>query len=316
MLAIGIDIGGTKIAGALVDEAGKVVRELKVMSPVQDSTAMILAIVDLIKELAKGEKVVSAGVAAAGFLSADREVLYYAPNIATWRDIPLRKLIADQVDIPVLLENDANAAGWAEFQFGAAREVNSMIMLTIGTGVGGAVINAGSLMQGGFGIAGELGHVLVEPNGKKCGCGLKGCLESYASGTALLKAAIALADSSNPLGERLRELKGPNEKLTGELVYQAIKEGDAGAISLLDTVANYLGLAIGSCFVPVLDPEIAVIGGGVSAVGERLISSIKEATLAHLPAGGFRPEIQVVSAHFLNQAGIIGAADLARQHFK
>lgn len=316
MLAIGIDIGGTKIAGALVDEAGKVVRELKVMSPVQDSTAMILAIVDLIKELAKGEKVVSAGVAAAGFLSADREVLYYAPNIATWRDIPLRKLIADQVDIPVLLENDANAAGWAEFQFGAAREVNSMIMLTIGTGVGGAVINAGSLMQGGFGIAGELGHVLVEPNGKKCGCGLKGCLESYASGTALLKAAIALADSSNPLGERLRELKGPNEKLTGELVYQAIKEGDAGAISLLDTVANYLGLAIGSCFVPVLDPEIAVIGGGVSAVGERLISSIKEATLAHLPARGFRPEIQVVSAHFLNQAGIIGAADLARQHFK
>lgn len=315
MLAIGIDIGGTKIAGALVDEQGLVVRELKVPSPVTDSKAMVSAIVELINELARDEQVVGAGVAAAGFLSADREILYYAPNISTWRDLPLRQLIASQVSVPVLLENDANAAGWAEFQFGAAKKAKSMIMLTIGTGVGGAVISEGHLMKGGFGIAGELGHVLIEPNGRKCGCGLRGCLESYASGTALLTRADELADSGSSLGSRLLELKQSSGKLSGELVYQAIREGDEGALSLVSELAEYLGLAIGTCFVPVLDPEIAVIGGGVSAVGDKLISPIRAATLANLPARGFRPEIEVVAANFLNQAGIIGAADLARQRF-
>lgn len=315
MHAVGIDIGGTKIAGALVDEAGTIVKELRVPSPIDDSSQMIDAISSVIEQLTANEKVVGVGVAAAGFLSADREIMYLAPNIAAWRNEPLKSRIESKTSYPVLLENDANAAGWAEFRFGAGKDVQSMIMLTIGTGVGGAIISEGKLLKGGFGIGGELGHVLSVPEGRVCGCGLKGCLETYASGTALLLAARKLAISDNSKGLRLKELAAAEGELSGEMVYQAIMEGDAGANELIIELGTYLGKAIGTVFVPVLDPEIAVIGGGVSAVGEKLMSPIRDAYEKSVPAKGYRPELKVVKASFLNQAGLIGAADLARQAF-
>jgi glucokinase len=315
MHAVGIDIGGTKIAGALVDEAGTIVKELRVPSPIDDSSQMIDAISSVIEQLTVNEKVVGVGVAAAGFLSADREIMYLAPNIAAWRNEPLKSRIERKTTYPVLLENDANAAGWAEFRFGAGKDVQSMIMLTIGTGVGGAIISEGKLLKGGFGIGGELGHVLSVPEGRVCGCGLKGCLETYASGTALLLAARELAKSDNSKGLRLNELAADGGELSGEMVYQAIMEGDAGANELIIDLGTYLGKAIGTVFVPVLDPEIAVIGGGVSAVGEKLMSPIRDAYEKSVPAKGYRPELKVVKAKFLNQAGLIGAADLARQAF-
>ena len=315
MHAIGIDIGGTKIAGALVDEAGTIVSELRTPSPISDAGEMIDAISSLIDQLAKDQEVVAVGVAAAGFLSADREIMYMAPNIAAWRNEPLKARIEAKTKFPVLLENDANAAGWAEFRFGAGRDVQSMIMLTIGTGVGGAVISDGRLLKGGFGIGGELGHVQLVPGGKACGCGLTGCLEPYASGTALLTAARELATSTDPKGERLRQLQAASGELTGEQVYQAIMENDPGANEILGTLGGHLGLAIGSIFVPVLDPQLAVIGGGVSAVGDRLLTPIRQEFEKSLPAKGYRPELEIVKAHYLNQAGLIGAADLARNQF-
>ena len=315
MHAVGIDIGGTKIAGALVDKAGTILKELRVPSPIDDSNQMIEAISSVIDQLTADEKVVGVGVAAAGFLSADREILYHAPNIAAWRNEPLKSRIENTTNYPVLLENDANAAGWAEFRFGAGKDVQSMIMLTIGTGVGGAIISEGKLLKGGFGIGGELGHVVSVPEGRVCGCGLKGCLEAYASGTALLLAARALAASDDPKGIRLKELAAPEGELSGEMVYQAIMEDDPGANELIVELGTHLGKAIGSLFIPVLDPEIAVIGGGVSAVGEKLMNPIRDSFEKSLPAKGYRPELKVVKATFLNQAGLIGAADLARQAF-
>ena len=315
MHAVGIDIGGTKIAGALVDESGTILKELRVPSPIDDSSQMIEAISEVIEQLTADSQVVAVGVAAAGFLSADREIMYHAPNIAAWRNEPLKSRIESKTSFPVLLENDANAAGWAEFRFGAGKDVQSMIMLTIGTGVGGAIISEGKLLKGGFGIGGELGHVLSVPEGRLCGCGLKGCLETYASGTALLLAARKLAASGDAKGQRLKELASIDGELTGEMVYQAIMEDDAGASELIAEVGHYLGAAIGSVFVPVLDPEIAVIGGGVSAVGEKLMSPIRQSFENSVPAKGYRPELKVVKATFLNQAGLIGAADLARQAF-
>jgi glucokinase len=315
MHAVGIDIGGTKIAGALVDQAGAIIKELRVPSPIDDSNQMVDAISSVIDQLTADEKVVGVGVAAAGFLSVDREIMYHAPNIAAWRNEPLKSRIESKTSFPVLLENDANAAGWAEFRFGAGKDVQSMIMLTIGTGVGGAIISEGRLLKGGFGIGGELGHVISVPEGRLCGCGLKGCLETYASGTALLLAARALAASGDAKGLRLRELAANEGELSGEMVYQAIMEDDAGAIELIVELGHYLGRAIGSVFVPVLDPEIAVIGGGVSAVGEKLMNPIRDSFEKSLPAKGYRPELKVVKASFLNQAGLIGAADLARQAF-
>jgi len=310
--AIGIDIGGTKMAGALVDDAGNVVNELKIPSPIDDSDQMIEAISSLISTLGEGQQVMAVGVAAAGFMSADREVMYHSPNIAAWRNEPIKRRIETKTNLPVLLENDANAAGWAEFRFGAGAGSKSMIMLTIGTGVGGAIISNGVLLKGGFGIGGELGHAVLHPGGKECGCGQSGCVESYCSGTALLKAARELSQSNDPKATRLKELMLESGELSGEQLYRAISENDFAAAELITELGHNLGTAIASLFVPVLDPELVVIGGGVSAVGEKLLSPIRSAFEQSIPAKGFRPELKIVKAKFLNQAGLIGAADLAR----
>jgi glucokinase len=300
------------MAGALVDDAGNVVNELKIPSPIDDSDQMIEAISSLISTLGEGQQVMAVGVAAAGFMSADREVMYHSPNIAAWRNEPLKRRIETKTNLPVLLENDANAAGWAEFRFGAGAGSKSMIMLTIGTGVGGAIISNGVLLKGGFGIGGELGHAVLHPGGKECGCGQSGCVESYCSGTALLKAARELSQSNDPKATRLKELMLETGELSGEQLYRAISENDFAAAELITELGHNLGTAIASLFVPVLDPELVVIGGGVSAVGEKLLSPIRSAFEQSIPAKGFRPELKIVKAKFLNQAGLIGAADLAR----
>lgn len=310
MYAIGIDIGGTKIAGALVDAEGQIVKELRVPSPAQDSAALVDAVVGLIEELAQGHEVLGAGVAAAGFIDAEQSNIIYAPNIS-WRNEPFKAHLEAKLNIPVIIENDANAAGWAEYRYGAGKGYKHMVMLTIGTGVGGAVITDSKMLRGGFGIAGELGHLRIVPDGLPCGCGQNGCLESYGSGTALLKAARTLAESGDASGERLRELQAAAGQLSGQEVYQAILESDPGALRLLSELGDWLGQGIAS-LVAVLDPQIVVIGGGVSAAGDLLLNPIREAYLRHLPARGFRPELKIVGAEFVNDAGVVGAADLAR----
>ena len=186
-----------------------------------------------------------------------------------------------------------------------------MTMLTIGTGVGGAVISNSRMQRGGFGIAGELGHIRVVPDGRLCGCGAHGCIEQYGSGTALLRSAVELADSVDPAGERLRQLRAEHGSLKGEQVYQAILERDHGALRLLSELGSWLGQTIATLSA-VLDPEIVVIGGGVSAAGDLLIDPIREAFLANMPARGFRPELAIKTAEFVNDAGVVGAADLVR----
>jgi len=314
MYAIGIDIGGTKIAGALVDADGRIVEEERVPSPAGDPEAMVDAVVGLIERLSAGHEVIGAGVAAAGFIDADQSTIIYAPNIS-WRNEPFKAKLEAKLNIPVIIENDANAAGWAEYRYGAGRGYKHMVMLTIGTGVGGAVIADSHMLRGGFGIAGELGHIRIVPDGLLCGCGQHGCLESYASGSALLRAAKELAASGDPEGKRLREIEAEAGQLTGLEVYKAILEGDAGALRILDDLGAWLGQAIGS-LVAVLDPEVVVIGGGVSAAGDLLLEPIREAYLAHLPARGYRPELKITAAEFVNDAGVVGAADLVRVAFR
>jgi glucokinase len=310
MFAIGIDIGGTKIAGALVDAEGQIIKESRVPSPAQDAEALVDAVVGLIEELSEGHQVLGAGIAAAGFIDAQQSNIIYAPNI-NWRNEPFKARLEAKLSIPVIIENDANAAGWAEYRYGAGKGYQHMVMLTIGTGVGGAVIVDGKMLRGGFGIAGELGHLRLVPNGLPCGCGQSGCLESYGSGTALLKSAKALADSGDPDGSKLRELQAATGQLTGQEVYQAILESDPGALRLLAELGDWLGQGVAS-LTAVLDPQIVVIGGGVSAAGDLLLEPIREAYLRHLPARGFRPELAVVAAELVNDAGVVGAADLAR----
>lgn len=310
MYAVGIDIGGTKIAGALVDPEGRILRLERVPTPANDSNAIADAVVSLIKDLSRDNNVVAAGVAAAGFIDADRANIMYAPNLS-WRNEPFKEKLEAKLDIPVFIDNDANAAGWAEYRFGAGVGTSHMVMLTVGTGVGGAIVTDGRLLRGGFGIAAELGHMNLVPNGELCGCGQLGCLESYGSGSALLKAAKKLAASGTAEGARLAQLEKSVGNLTGTEVYQAITEDDAGALRLLAELGESLGRAVAT-LTAVLDPEIVVIGGGVSSAGELLIEPIRKAYLEHLPARGFRPELRIVTAELVNDAGVVGAADLAR----
>jgi glucokinase len=167
------------------------------------------------------------------------------------------------------------------------------------------------LRRGGFGIAGELGHVRVVQDGKQCGCGRKGCVEQYSSGTAVVKAAKKLAKSAGPAGERLRVLESEAGELTGKQVYQALLEGDLAVLGIFKEAGRYLGQAMAT-ITAVLDPEVYVIGGGLSDAGEMILEPIREGFLGDLPARGFRPEAKIVTAKFTNQAGVIGAADLAR----
>ena len=316
MLSIGIDIGGTKVLGALVDTSGTVILEKRIPSPAQDPDQMVEVVASLITELADaaGQELEAVGVAAAGFIDATGSTVLYAPNLK-WRNEPLRERLEQRTKLAVVIENDANAAGWAEFRFGAGQGTKDMAMLTLGTGVGGAIISDGQLRRGGFGIAGELGHIRVVRDGRPCGCGLKGCVEQYASGTALLNAAKALVASNDPAAAMLAQLSPSAGQLTGQHIAQALLAGDSGARALIEDLGQYLGEAMGS-ITAALDPEVYVIGGGLSEAGELVLDPIRRSFEAEVPANGFRPVAKVVGATFSNQAGVIGAADLARQSLR
>lgn len=314
MQAIGIDIGGTKIAGGVVTELGEIVAERRVPTDAGDSGAIVDAVVDMVRELrAEHPDVVAAGVAAPGFIDAAQSTVYYTPNIP-WRNEPLRARLAERLDLPLTIDNDANAAGWAEFRFGAGRLASDMTMLTIGTGVGGAVIVQDRLLRGGFGTGGELGHLRVVPDGLPCGCGARGCIEQYGSGRALLRMANEVADEQpTGAGRALAEVRASRGELGGHDVSDLLQAGDEGALSALRELGGWLGQAAASLSV-VLDPQVFVLGGGVAQAGELLLEPVREAYLAHLPARGYHPEPEFVIAELVNDAGVVGAADLARVH--
>jgi glucokinase len=309
--AIGIDIGGTKIAGALVDDEGEILFEERRPTPAGDAGAIVDTVVEMIGRLSQGREVAAAGVAAAGFIDAAQSTVYYAPNI-NWRNEPLRERLLARLDLDITVDNDANAAGWAEFRFGAGRLYSDMTMLTLGTGVGGAIVTQDRLFRGGFGAGAEVGHLRVVPDGLPCGCGARGCIEQYGSGRALLRMANAIADVGG-IGLGLADARRITGELTGDQVGELIATGDPGALQALRELGGWLGAACAS-LAAVLDPQVFVFGGGVAMAGEVLLDPIREAFLAHLPARGFHPEPKFAIAELVNNAGVVGAADLARIH--
>ncbi|HEY5229537.1 MAG TPA: ROK family protein [Galbitalea sp.] len=311
MQAIGIDIGGTKIAGALVGDEGEVLLEERRATPAGDANAIVDTVVEMIGRLGAGREIAAAGVAAAGFIDAAQSTVYYAPNI-NWRNEPLRERLLGRLELDITVDNDANAAGWAEFRFGAGRLYSDMTMLTIGTGVGGAIVTQDRLFRGGFGAGAEIGHLRVVPDGLPCGCGAKGCIEQYGSGRALLRMANAIADVGG-IGLALADARRQSGELTGDQVAELITAGDAGAHQALRELGGWLGAACASLSA-VLDPQVFVFGGGVAVAGDLLLDPIREAFLAHLPARGFHPEPKFAIAELVNNAGVVGAADLARVH--
>ncbi|WP_158864703.1 ROK family glucokinase [Leifsonia sp. AG29] len=312
MHAIGIDIGGTKIAGAVVDELGGIVREDRVPTDASSPAEIENAVVGMVQRLAAGtEEIAGVGVAAAGFIDAAQSTVYYAPNI-NWRHEPFREKLEKRLDLPVLIENDANAAGWAEFRYGAGRLVSDMVILTIGTGVGGAIVTGDRLFRGGFGAGAEIGHMRVVPGGLPCGCGAHGCIEQYGSGRALQRMANELADAGG-IGQNLADVRASTGTLSGADISALIVQGDPGALAALRQLGDWLGQACASLGA-ILDPQLFVFGGGVAQAGELLLDPIRKAFLENLPARGFHPEPEFAIAELVNDAGVVGAADLARLH--
>lgn len=313
MHAIGIDIGGTKIAGALVDPDGVILRSMRRPTPAGDPAAIVDVVVELVRELGDGPDIVAVGVAAAGYIDAAQSTVYYAPNI-NWRNEPFRDRLAERLPgVDITIDNDANAAGWAEYRFGAGRGTTDMTMITIGTGVGGAIVTGGRLFRGGFGTAGEIGHLRVVPGGHPCGCGQRGCIEQYGSGRALLRFAGEIADAGG-IGQGIAAARAANGgTLDGAVLASLIQDGDPGALAALRELGDHLGQACASIGA-VLDPQVFVVGGGVAVAGDLLLDPIREAYLAHLPARGFHPVPEFTVAQLVNDAGVVGAADLARLH--
>jgi glucokinase len=310
-LTIGIDVGGTKIAGGLVDESGAIVARTRRDTPSTDPAAIVHDIVAVVTELRAGQVVDGVGVGSAGFVDAGRSTVLFAPNLA-WRDVPVRDQVSDATGLRVVVENDANAAAWGEFRFGAAEDVDDMVCVTIGTGVGGGVVVDGRLYRGAHGIGAELGHVRMVPGGHLCGCGNHGCVEQYASGRALVREARALADSGSVFASRLLEMAGGDPAaITGPMVTLAAQEGDEPSRELITDLGRWLGEAL-AMFAAILDPAVFVIGGGVSEAGELLVQPAVTAYHRNLTGRGHRPEAEIRIATLGNDAGIVGAADLAR----
>jgi glucokinase len=309
---IGIDVGGTKVLGGVVTEAGEVLKTSRRDTPREGGSALTQTIADVARELAAEFDISAVGLSAAGFVSSDRKTMLATPNIAGWNGVQLDAELTSLINLPVVLENDANAAAWGERTFGAGKGKQNMLMVTVGTGVGGGIIVNGQLLRGAFGVAAEIGHLRVLPEGHLCGCGARGCFEQYASGNALLRhAREAIAASPDLARNLLARGDGTLEGLTGRAITEAAREGDQVAISAFNTTAQWLGAGIASLAV-ILDPECVVIGGGVVDAGEILLSPTRAAMERYMPFAGKHPYPEIIPATLGNEAGLVGAANLAR----
>jgi glucokinase len=311
-LTIGIDVGGTKVAAGVVDPEGNVVDRLRMDTPTKDPKQTEDAIAQVVETLEERHDVIAVGIGAAGFVDGTRSSVLFAPHLA-WRHEPLRDAVERRLGLPVVVENDANCAAWSEWRFGAGQGESHFVCVTLGTGIGGAILNDGALQRGKYGIAGEFGHMQVVPGGHRCECGNRGCWEQYASGNALGREARELAMSNSPVAQGLlRRVDGDPRLITGPVVTDAAREGDPVAVELLEDVGRWLGIGLAN-LAAALDPGTFVIGGGVCEAGELLLAPAREAYRRTLTGRGFRPEARIVRAVLGPEAGMVGAADLARE---
>ncbi len=309
-LAVGVDIGGTKVAAGVVDEHGQIIDREDRETPDDGAGATETLIVDVVETLRARHDVCAVGIGAAGWIANDHSTVLFSPHLA-WRDEPVRERLAQRIDAPLLLENDANAAAWAEYRFGAARDESVVVCVTLGTGIGGGLVAGSRVYRGAFGVACEYGHMTLVPDGRHCACGNLGCWEMYASGRTLARDARDLAEQSPIAAARMVDLAGSVDSLTGEVVTAAAAAGDAAALSICTTMGRWLGRGLAN-LAAVLDPSIFVIGGGVSQAGELFVRAAREEFSHTLTGRGSRPLARVVIASFGADAGLVGAADLAR----
>lgn len=295
---VGIDVGGTKLLAVAGD------REVRRLTP-RGGPAVIETVCEVIEELGGADAV---GLGIAGLV--DRVgVLHMGPNLPGVIGFPFGSELSARLGVPVAVDNDATTATWAELQLGAAQGATEVVLVTLGTGIGGGHVTGGILQRGANGFAGEPGHMVVDPRGPLCPCGRRGCWERFASGSGLGRLARDAAAAGR--ATRVVELAGGDpEAVRGEHVTLAAREGDRGALAVLREFGWWVAIGIAN-LVNVLDPEVVVVGGGLAEAGELLISPVRERFAELVLAPEHRPQVRIVAAHLGERAGAVGAALLA-----
>ena len=308
---VGVDLGGTKIAVAVVDRKCKIIKRVTVPTPARKGpTAVIKTMVEAIKNVIEEagvgrRKIVGIGIGSPGPLNPSTGVVRSAPNLYGWKNVPLKAAIEKELGIATFVENDCNAAALGEKLFGAGKGVNDFIYITVGTGIGGGLIINGELYHGESGAAGEVGHVVIDVNGPRCNCGNYGCLEAMASGPAIARMATeAIKKGRKTLISEA--VGGDLKRITAEVVIDAASKGDELALEILDKAGTYLGIGMAG-MINVINPEMVILGGGVMKAGDLLLKPIKRtvkkyAFPAHVEA------VEIVPAALGDDAGVIGAA--------
>jgi glucokinase len=309
-VTVGIDLGGTKCLGVALSPDGDVLAEHRVPTPLGEAAVLdaIAAVADELRQRVEG--VAAVGVGAPGLVDRGG-VLRFAPNLSGVRDFGLRDSLAQRLDLPVQVENDATSAAWAERQVGAARGLDDVVLVTLGTGIGGGIVAGGKLQRGAHGFAGEVGHMVVDPNGPPCPCGQRGCWERYASGSGLGRLCRDAAVAGR--ASHVVDLAGGDpESVRGEHVTAAALDGDAEAITVVDRFAWWVALGLAN-LANIFDPAAFVVGGGLVDMGDLLFIPLRETFDGLVLGARYRPQVQILRAALGDHAGAVGAALLARE---
>ena len=309
----GVDIGGTKIAVGVLSPDGELVDQARQATPVRDSDAVLEVIVDLVEGFQDEYELEAVGIGVAGLVDETRSRVIVAPNLG-WVEEPLRVQVERSVGLPVVIENDANAAAWGEYVHGAGRNRDDLVLVTVGTGIGGGLILGKKLQRGAHGIGSEFGHMRLVPDGRLCGCGRHGCWEQYASGNALVRTARNLAsDRRSEAGVLMSFGDGTPEGVEGPHVTAAARRGDVVALEAFEVTGTWLARGMVEV-ATLLDPAAFVIGGGVVEAGDLLLGPTRREYSVQLLARSQRPMTEILPAELGNLAGMYGAADLAWDH--
>jgi glucokinase len=308
--AIGIDVGGTKLAAGLIDREARLVAQNVTFahagcSPDGVVDAIAASVDTLLADSgATTDQIAGAGVGSSGHIDSRRGLVLTNSNLPDWDCYPLAEVLRQRLDMPVIIDNDANCAAWAEYRLGAGRGSTHMCYLTFSTGCGMGIVIDGRIYRGATGTAGEIGHTVVDPNGPRCSCGKRGCLMSYACGMALDEMARGCLECGE--GTLLRELCGEcPEHVKAEQIAEAARQGDLVALRLLNTAGRFFGIGL-STVVQVLNPDRIVIGGGLAHIGPLLLDSCRQALDENIHPV-LRGTAQVVLSELWTQAGMLGA---------
>jgi glucokinase len=307
MNAIGVDVGGTKIAAAVVSPAGEILNEVRYPTQAVPPDRLIDTIAGAITEVKDGFEVGAVCLAVPGLIMASVNTVIFSPNLHEIENIRLDEAIGSRTGMRVTVENDANAAAWGEFRYGAGKDVEHQVFITLGTGVGGGVITHGVLLRGAQGAGGELGHVTLDPDGPVCGCGNHGCLEALASGTAIGRRAREVANDrpNSALGRLAIERQVLGEDVTG-----LARDGDEAALYVMEETGRWLGIGLAG-FVNVFNPEVIAVGGGVSRAGELILEPARKEVYLRARSPS-RDLVEIKEATLGPASGVLGAAALAR----